>query len=146
MKHDVGPLALGGVRPRVAGRSLLASGEAERHDRAFPRGAVVGWHNEVLELYPVSLAIVREFDGFLERAEYLVFHLPIRLASRYPLRNFARDRESRVAGSYRQYAEERAITVRVDCANAPPVGVTRKVNLELNKIEWFPAPEISPST
>jgi hypothetical protein len=48
-----------------------------------------------------------------------------------------------VAGTYRQTAAGRTITVRVDCANAPPVEVTRKVKLELNKIEWFPAPEIS---
>ena len=45
--------------------------------------------------------------------------------------------ESRVAGSYRQHAEERKITIRVDCANGQPVQVTRTVRLQPNTIEWF---------
>jgi hypothetical protein len=68
------------------------------------------------------------------------------LAFAHPADELLYPGESRIAGVYRQTAEERTITVRVDCANAPPVEVTRKVKLELNKTEWFPAPEISPST
>jgi hypothetical protein len=48
--------------------------------------------------------------------------------------------ESRVAGTYRQSANERTITVRVDCANAQPVEVARTVTLQVGMIEWFDAP------
>jgi len=63
------------------------------------------------------------------------------LAFAHPADELLYPGESRVAGTYRQTAEERTIIVRVDCANAPPVQVTRTVKLELNKIEWFSAPE-----
>jgi hypothetical protein len=46
--------------------------------------------------------------------------------------------ESRLAGAYRQSAQERKITVRVDCANGLPVEVTRTVELQPGgAIEWF---------
>lgn len=48
--------------------------------------------------------------------------------------------ESRVAGSYRQSADERKITIRVDCANGQPVEVTRTLKLVPNTIEWFENP------
>lgn len=48
--------------------------------------------------------------------------------------------ETRVAGSYRQSADERKITIRVDCANGQPVEVTRTVKLVPEVIEWFETP------
>jgi hypothetical protein len=48
--------------------------------------------------------------------------------------------ESRVAGVYRQSANERTIKVRVDCVNGQPVEITRTVTLEVGQIEWFESP------
>lgn len=68
------------------------------------------------------------------------------LAFAHPAEELLYPGESRIAGVYQQAGEERRITIRVDCANAPPVEDSRTVKLELKKIEWFPAPEIGPST
>jgi hypothetical protein len=64
------------------------------------------------------------------------------LAFAHPANELLYPGESRIAGVYQQFANERTIRVRVDCANGIPVDVTRTVELELKKIEWFPVTEI----
>lgn len=48
--------------------------------------------------------------------------------------------ESRNAAAFTHTGEEREITVRVDCENAQPLEVTRRVRLEDKQTEWFGAP------
>lgn len=140
MPHQILAASFGRRQPphlRVGVEKTDASGSTIRvHVMNVGRGAAHGTFVRLKVLPGQQPDTIRGYGAWVDR-KLDVVGSGWDIAFAHPATELLFPGESRVAGSYRQSAEERTITVRVDCANGQPVEVTRTVTLVPNTIEWF---------